>query len=211
MKRLLPLLLLSLGLNIAQADNYKVLYVNDSDLTYKNGKSVKVGDVFKEPNDILWKKEKQAVKVINLATMRQSLLVGKSRVNKSGFDALINNKHLSTHDKSDDAEDTIFDKIARMFSEEYDLLDSIIIHSDIELSDKSYFQASYNYGDTKLTKRLKSSEQDVIIDMSLFTVDGEQLEPRDLTLSIEYINEDTGMTVLAKEGVELSIYPKNLD
>ena len=64
---------------------------------------------------------------------------------------------------------------------------------------------------SKLTKRLKSSEQDVIIDMSLFTVDGEQLEPRDLTLSIEYINEDTGMTVLAKEGVELSVYPKTLD
>ena len=210
MKRLLPLLL-SLGLNIAQADNFKVLYVNDSNLTYKNGKSVKVGDVFKEANEILWKKEKQAVKVINLATMRQSLLVGKSWVNKSGVDALINNKHLSTHDKSGDAENTIFDKIARMFAEEYDLLDSIIIHSDIELSDKSYFQTSYNYGDTKLTKRLKSSEQNVIIDMSLFNVDGEQLEPRDLTLSIEYINEDTGMTVLAKEGVELSVYPITLD
>ena len=42
MKRLLSVMLLSLGLNMANADNYKVLLVNDASLKYKNGKTVKV-------------------------------------------------------------------------------------------------------------------------------------------------------------------------
>ena len=210
MKRLISLLFLSLWLNNALADNYKVLFVNDSNLKYKNGKTVKIGDVFKAVNDILWEKEKQAVKVINLATMKQSLFVGKNHVNRAGFEALIDNKHLSTHDKIDDMEDTVYDKIARTFAEEYDLLDSIVIHSDVELSENSYYQVSYNYGDTKLTKKLKNNGQDVIIDTSLFLIDGEQLEPRDITLSIDYVNEDTGLTLFIKDGIVLSIYPFTL-
>ena len=210
MKRLLSLLLLSLWLHNALADNYKVLYVNDPNLKFKNGKTVKVGDIFKEISDILWVKEKQAVKVINLATMKQSLFVGKSRVNRTGLEALIDNKHLSTHDKSDGMEDTIYEKIARTFAEEYDLLDTIVVHSDVELSEKKFFQVSYNYGDTRLTKKLKSSGQDVIIDMSLFLIDGEQLEPRDITLSIDYVDEETDFTVFAKDSIKLSIYPPTL-
>lgn len=207
MKRILSFLILSMWLNNAHADNFKVLFVNDSNLKYKNGKTVKVGDIFKEANDILWEKEKQAVKVINLATMKQALFVGKSRVKKSGIEALIDNKHLSTHDKSDGMEETVYDKLTRTFADEYDLLDSIAIHSDVELSDKSYFQVSYDYGDTKLTKKLKNSGQNVIIDKSLFLIDGEQLEPRDITLSIDYVDENTGFVVFIKDGILLSIYP----
>ena len=86
-------------------------------------------------------------------------------------------------------------------------MNSIAIHSDVELSDKSYFQVSYDYGDTKLTKKLKNSGQNVIIDKSLFLIDGEQLEPRDITLSIDYVDENTGFVVFIKDGILLSIYP----
>ena len=45
-------MLLSLGLNMTYADDFKVLLVNDASLKYKSGKTVKIGDVFKSAEDI---------------------------------------------------------------------------------------------------------------------------------------------------------------
>ena len=78
MKRILSIMLLSLGLNMAYADDFKVLLVNDASLKYKNGKTVKVGDVFKSAEDINWQKEKQAVKAYNMTTKKQVMFLGKS-------------------------------------------------------------------------------------------------------------------------------------
>ena len=54
MKRLVLLLLLSLGISYVHAGNFKVLFVNDANLKYTNGKVVKVGDTFKSAEDINW-------------------------------------------------------------------------------------------------------------------------------------------------------------
>ena len=77
MKRLLLLSCLGMWLSYANADNYKVLFVNDASLTYNNGKAVKVGDTFSDVNAIKWQKDKQAVKVFNLTTKKQMLMLGK--------------------------------------------------------------------------------------------------------------------------------------
>ena len=73
MKRYILLLLLSLGIGYAQAGHFKVLFVNDANLKYTNGKIVKVGDTFSDANDIAWQKEKQAV------LSRPSILTPRSR------------------------------------------------------------------------------------------------------------------------------------
>ena len=61
MKRFLFLLSLILAASHVQADDFKVLFVNDNKLSFVNGKSVKVGDVFSDVKEIVWTKEKQAV------------------------------------------------------------------------------------------------------------------------------------------------------
>ena len=211
MRKLLLLLSLTLGINQMKADSFKVLFVNDANLKYVNGKNVKVGDVFSNVQDILWEKDKQAVKAINMATKKQTLFVGKNWIKKTGIDALLHHRHLSTHDELDEnAEATIFDKLARTFEDQYDLLDSIIVETQVELSAKRYFQISYEYGDTKLTKKLSRSGKNVIIDTSLFNVDGEKLDPRDVILTIDYINEDTGETIFVKD-VEISYIPNQIE
>ena len=211
MRKLLLLLSLTLGINQMKADSFKVLFVNDANLKYVNGKNVKVGDVFSNVQDILWEKDKQAVKAINMATKKQTLFVGKNWIKKTGIDALLHHRHLSTHDELDEnAEATIFDKLARTFEDQYDLLDSIIVETQVELSAKRYFQISYEYGDTKLTKKLSRNGKNVIIDTSLFNVDGEKLDPRDVILTIDYINEDTGETIFVKD-VEISYIPNQIE
>ena len=211
MRKLLLLLSLTLGINQMKADSFKVLFVNDANLKYVNGKNVKVGDVFSNVQDILWEKDKQAVKAINMVTKKQTLFVGKNWIKKTGIDALLHHRHLSTHDElNENAEATIFDKLAQTFEDQYDLLDSIIVETQVELSAKRYFQISYEYGDTKLTKKLSRNGKNVIIDTSLFNVDGEKLDPRDVILTIDYINEDTGETIFVKD-VEISYIPNQIE
>ena len=76
MKRYILLLLLSLGIGYAQAGHFKVLFVNDANLKYTNGKIVKVGDTFSDANDIAWQKEKQAVKAFDTDAKKQILSIG---------------------------------------------------------------------------------------------------------------------------------------
>ena len=211
MRKLLLLLSLTLGINQMKADSFKVLFVNDANLKYVNGKKVKVGDIFSNVQDIQWEKDKQAVKAINMTTKKQTLFVGKSWIKKSGIDAMFHHRHLSTHDEFDEnAEATIFDKLARTFEDQYDLLDSVMVETQVELSAKRYFMITYEYGDTRLTKKLSHSGKNVIIDTSIFNVDEEKLEPRDVMLTIDYFNEDTGETIYVKD-VELSYIHNQID
>lgn len=206
MKRLLSVMLLSLGLNMANADNYKVLLVNDASLKYKNGKTVKVGDVFKSAEDIDWQKDKQAIKTFDMTTKKQVMFLGKKYVRKSGSDALTGQKFLSTHAMGD----TIQARLAGVFANEYNLLDSVMVDTEMELNEKSFFQATYNYGDAKITKRLSHEKGIVIIDRSIFTIGDQKLEPRDIYLSIDYVNELMVCTPI-KYGIDLYIIPEKLE
>ena len=197
MKRLVLFLLLSLGISFVHAGNFKVLFVNDASLKYTNGKVVKVGDTFKSAEDINWQKDKQAIKVFDLTAKKQMIFLGKEWTRKSGLDALVSSKRLSTNEA------------AGLLEDEYLLLDPIEIpvKESIVLDDKSHFEATYDYGDTRLTKPLKQKGHTVILDKSIFAVDGKELDPRDITISIDYISADSPIPTLAKEKIEVTYIP----
>ena len=59
-----------------------------------------------------------------------------------------------------------------------------------------------------LTKKLKSKNGNtVILDKSIFEVDGKKLGPRDVVLSIEYVNNDAGLPIFVKDGIEVTYIP----
>ncbi len=208
MKKLVLLLLFSIGISYVYAGKFKVLFVNDASLKYTNGKVVKVGDTFKSAEDINWQKDKQAIKVFDLTAKKQMIFLGKEWTRKSGFDALVSQKRLSTNEAAGLPEDQ-HDPFMGIFEDEYLLLDPIEIpvKESIVLDDKSHFEATYDYGDTRLTKPLKQKGHAVILDKSIFAVDGKELEPRDITISIDYISADNPIPTLAKEKIEVTYIP----
>jgi hypothetical protein len=208
MKKLVLLLLLSIGISYVHADSFKVLFVNDTSLKYTNGKAVKVGDTFKSAEDINWQKDKQAIKVFDLTTKKQMIFLGKEWKRKSGFDALISQKRLSTNEVAGLPEDQK-DPFMDIFEDEYLLLDPIEIpvKESIVLDENNLFEVTYDYGDTRLTKPLKQKGHSVILDKSLFTVDGKELEPRDITISIDYISADSPIPTLAKDKIVVTYIP----
>lgn len=212
MKRLTLLLLLALGISYANAGNYKVLFVNDASLKYTNGKAVKVGDTFKSADDINWQKEKQAVKAFDMSTKKQLILLGREWTRQGGLGALVNNKRLSTHDAAGLPPDQQ-DPFSGIFDDEYLLLDPIEIpvKESIVLDENSHFEVTFDYGDTRLTKPLKQIGHKLLLDKSIFEVDGKKLEPRDITISIDYITADSPIPTLAKETVDIIYIPDVLE
>ena len=167
MKKLLIIVVLSLWANLVFADSYKILYVNDANLTYKDGRKVQKGDVISDASSIKWEKAKQAVKVINQSTKRQALFTGRNYVRPEGADALVYIRHASTQASGN----SIHAKLYNTFRGQYELLDSIEVPTDLELSEDCYFTAAYMYGDTKIVNRLNYKDGDVIIDgPALFAV-----------------------------------------
>ena len=208
MKRIAILLWLSMCIGQLSADNYKVLVVNDASLKFSNGKVVRVGDVFSDVKEINWEKEKQAVKVLNLTTRKPMLFVGKEWIKKSGVGVLFNDKQLSAHASGD--EPTIYDKLRTVFADEYNLLDSVEVETDMDLSGGNHFQATYKYGDATITKQLTQKDKTVIFDRSLFTIDGKELEPKDVILSIDYVDGATGLIIFVKDNISLVVFPDAL-
>ena len=199
MKRITILLWLSMCIGQMSADNYKVLKVNDANLKFSNGKTVHIGDVFSDVKDIDWKEDKQAVRVINLTTKKPMLFVGKEWIKKSGVDVLYNDRQLSTHEGSDGrTEPTIYDKLRTIFEDEYNLLDSVEVNTDLDLSGGNHF------------KKLAQKDKAVIFDKSLFVIDGKALDPKDVTMSIDYVDGASGLVIFVKDNIKLFVFPDSL-
>ena len=212
MKRLKLILLLSLlSLSLMQAKSYKVLYLNSSKISI-NGKPVKLGTVFSENDVIKWTEERQAMKVIDMETNKRYLFVAKLELGAelTPYDILTRNKHLSTHDDGYDVKNNIL-KLKMSIENEYDLMDDIELPTDLAVDSSHYFLITYQYGDTKLTKQLKHSDKNIIIDKSIFFVDGEKLDPRDITLSISYVDGNAENTIFVKGRIKVNVIPENLE
>lgn len=207
MRKLIFLAALSMWASSISAENYKILYINDASLKYNDGRKVEKGDTISDASTIKWEKEKQAVKVINLSTKKQSLFTSTEWARSKGLGALVYVRRASTQASGN----SIHAKLYNTFRGQYELLDSIEVPTDLELSEDCYFTAAYMYGDTKIVNRLNYKDGDVIIDKSIFHVDDKVLEPRDVTLSIEYVNRKENKNVYVRDKIELLVIPETIE
>ena len=191
------------------ADNYKILYLNSNQIKI-NGKPAKVGQNFNEKAVITWSEDRQAMKVIETNSHVRYLMVARlSEGNElTAFQILTRNKHLSTHDDSATANNIMQLKAA--LSNNYDLLDAIEIPTKLKQDDSHYFLCTFQYGDTKLIKKLTGNNNMLVIDKTIFLVDGERLEQRDIKISISYVDGNPETPIFIKRNIELLVIPDKL-
>lgn len=212
MKHLLLVAAILLSASSTFADKYKILYLNHPVLKINN-KPAKVGDVFDDNATIVWAKERQAMRVFNMTQKKQMLMVAHY-VNPKGvsvLEILTSVRHLSTHSVqsvgSKYPSHDLLRLLNTMFESKYELMDEILVPSPVELSDKKFFQATYNYGDTRITKNLSHKDNQVVIDKTLFTVAGKKLTPRDVVIDITYIDEEKNVVSFVASEVEIFVIP----
>jgi len=191
---------------IAMASNYKILYLNSNQILV-NGKPARVGDEFNEKAIIKWSKERQAIKVIETNSYIRYLMVAKLSEGKelTAYQILTRNKHLSTHVDATTINNIV--KLKSDLADGYDLLDTIEIPTKLKQDNSHYFLCTYQYGDTKLIKKLMCDKEMLVIDKSIFWVDGEKLDPRDIVISISYVDGIPETPVFIKKYIDITIIP----
>lgn len=196
---------------ILRADDYKVLFVNSNDILI-DGKKAQVGATFNDKSVITWAKnqDRQAIKAVNVKTNKMCLFVSQAMEKNSltAYEILTANKHLSTHDAYMEGMDvSVPVKLRKLFDENYELFDTLVIETNVDLPPSCSLIATYDYDGTRVSKTLKTERRQVVIDRQLFTVEGKKLTPRDVLLTIDLYNKENGAYTFIKGDVKLMVIP----
>ena len=96
-------------------------------------------------------------------------------------------------------------------ADEYDLLDTIVIATELKVDNQHYFIGSYRYGNTRITKKLEYNNNCIVINKNIFNIDRKKLEPRDITLRISYVDGIIELPVFIKDNIVINIIPDKID
>jgi len=214
MKRIITLIALC-GSLVAFADDYKILFLNSTDVLI-DGKKAQVGATFNDKSVITWAKnqDRQAIKAVNTKTNKMCLFVSQAleKNSQTAYEILTANKHLSTHDAYQEGMDlNLPTKLRRAFDIQYEMLDSVIIDTNVKLPSSLSLIATYEYGGERVSKTLKTANGQIIIDRQLFNVEGKKLQARDVTLTIDLYNKESGVYTFIKGNVELMVIPEKAE
>ena len=195
--------------NINVASNYKILFLNSKQI-FVDGRLANVGDIISDRSVVTWSKERQAMKIIDIESNQRYLMVSDDKESKKQtvIDVLTRINHLSTHSQDGMSP---YDVLEGRIEYHYNLLDSIVIPTDIVVNEYNYFTISYKYGDARITKKMKYTDGNLVIDKSIFDVDNKSLVPRDISIAINYIIKKTSIPIFIKDHVKLTIIPDNDD
>lgn len=176
-----------------------------------DGKQAKVGVFFNENSIVTWAKDSQAMKIQDVCCKQRFVLPAIPGEKKSltVLQILTRIGHLSTHAPSGDV--SSFEKLEISIDPKYYLLDNVVIPTDITVDDTHYFRGYYRYGDARIVKRLNYKDGCIIIDKTLFHVGDKQLDPRDISLSIDYVVKTPENAVLIKDDIQLIMVPEKLE
>lgn len=181
----------------ASADNFKILYLTTPNITI-GGKVYQVGDTFSGNASIRWSAPRQAMKVQNTTTKKQSLVVAEKYTGIKSADMnsyFVQSKQLST--RQGELINTL--ELGIVLSDTYYLLDPIELKTTLPVDDKHFFFASYDHNGETINKKLNCKEGILTFDRSLYSIDGNPIEPFDVTLSVWYMDASAGKRTLVTD------------
>lgn len=227
---------------------YKVLRMNHPKI-YVDGKLLHVGDTIFENSDIQWKHKRQAIKVMDLQTMKHLLLVADINNTMKKDKPVLNllqqkklyydtRKNVFTRkrpakkdalslgnlfeldsisisiDKIRTAQRDSIEKVILgkdLFNDSYFMMDEPIlipVPSEI-MEDSCMFTMGYSLNKKYIRRPMDYTDGHLVLDRNLFKIDGEQMEPDDIILDIEYFDNSTNITISVKD-INIVVIPEKL-
>lgn len=183
------------------ADNFKILYLTTPNIVI-GGKTYKVGDTFAGNAPVKWSAPRQAMKVMNTATKKQSLVVAERYNGSKSADMnsyFVQSKQLST--RQGEIINTM--ELGIILGEQHYMLDSIAVRTSLPVDKDHFFFASYDHNGETINKMLTYRDGELIFDRSLYTIDGKPITPFDVTLSVWYMDRVSGKRTLVTDKMEI--------
>lgn len=168
-------------------EQFKILFLNESPIEI-GGKSCQVNDTINSADNIVWKSQKQVMKILNLTNQRQSILAARGfnkRKYRTISSYLTQNKRLSTRD----GEALLLPQLKDYLSNTFYLIDSIFVKTLVPMDDYHFFYADYHYEGEVIHKRLPVTYNGFLIDFSLYIIDGDSIPPFETNVDIFYYDK----------------------
>ncbi len=206
MKKIIAALaIITVSVYSVSADNFKILYLTTPDIAI-GGKTHKVGDTFAGDEPVAWSAPRQAMKVLNTATKKQSLVVAEKYEGCKSADMnsyFVQSKQLST--RQGEIINTM--ELGIVLGDSHYMLDSISVSTLLPVDNNRFFFASYDYNGETINKKLNCRNGNLIFDKTIYSIDGKSIEPFDITLSVWYMDREAGNRTLVTD--KMIILPVN--
>lgn len=188
----------------SQAKTYRIARLTTPTIEI-GGKTVKTGDTFDSNDHISWKSPRQAMKVIDVATGLQTLLVGeKADASKSSNleEYLIKNRRMSSRDGMPD---NLLTLKSMLDKEKHFLIDTLEVATSVPTDNRHFFYVSYNHNGEEINKLIPNDNGHFFITSEIFTIDGKPIPPFDVRLSLFYIDETIQRLSLVTDKFDLYV------
>ena len=203
---MLFLLLICGSVSLYGQERYKILFLNTGTVKVGN-RILSVGDTLLSNQRISWSNEKQAMKVLEVNSKIQRVLVANKNMlkSKSSIEDVLLSKHsLSTRDG---ALNSIF-QLKEYLGGEILLTDSYKLDVSFTVDEQHYFFVAYQYNNELIYKKLPVQQNSFIIDRSIFVIDGTLITAFSTPIRIYYQNADSREMV--SDECELKVIPLEL-
>ena len=203
---LVTLLFLTLTSQVLGQDRYKILFLNCPSVKI-GSKYCKTGDTFLSNQKIFWTEENQAMKVQNSKTFAQKVIVAdKSALKQRLSLSELLSKSKGLYSRAGDAS-TPF-QLKETIGGQILLLDSMEYKINMDVDENHFFFISYIFNGQTIYKKLPIKKGLFVIDRSIYTIDGHDITPFSVEISIYYQTDNERL--LISDDCYLKILPIEL-
>jgi hypothetical protein len=184
-------------LNLSAQDSLKITFLNPSPIVI-GGKEYKQGDSFLS-SDVSSDKllPNQVIKAFD-ATTGKKWIFTRALLEKSGSENfwvhITGSKGLSTRDP---------------FNRTFGLFVRLKLNGELPVDSSRYYYVGYEYQGEQINKRLPADSTNIVLDRSIFTIDGKPQTPFDVKLKLCYYDSEAKKSSTLSNKLVLNVSEAN--
>jgi hypothetical protein len=189
-------------LNLSAQDTLKIMFLEPSPVII-GGREYRKGDLFLSSEKPDWL-PKQVMSVFNVATGKTQTLTEvlmEMSGNKTIWAYLTDSKRLSTR------EGKLLNNVelSAFFNRTIGMLERISVDAYLPVDSSRFYYVNYEYNGENINKKLPVNDNLIVIDRSIFIIDGVRKEPFNTKLKLYYYNAETEHIRLLADSLTLNI------
>lgn len=200
-KKAIILTLLMVGLSLSA--QYKIIRMNTPFIKI-NGKKLHNGDVFEDPSSIEWTQDRQAIKILDLKSGTQKIIVAKEYL-KSKASSINSFLHGTKQLSSREGESDNIVSLRTKMTGDFCLADTLSFVTSYPTNDNQFFYISYVYKNDEINKRIGNDDGVITITPDIYIIDGERYPSFDTTLSVYYVDGNKGQVTLITDSLRINV------
>lgn len=182
---------------LSEAVTYKIIFLNTPTVTI-GGRKLAKGDTFDGNLKVTWEKDRQAMKVMDISTKLQKLIVSdKAMKNRwADVDSYISGEKKMSARGGAPANAV---ELGAILNDTFYFMDAIDIKTAMPTDSQRFFYISYPYNGETINKMVENREGTFVITPEIFTIDGKAIPPFDTTLSVYYVDQEKETLTLVSD------------